>query len=94
LADQEFPIVAEKLVRERGRFYFIMAAELQRHHGRYVHPSLGFDDLLEAGPLLVRSGDPLVRAFWLRALKYQQRLPLKSRSGLPRRVLDALDDLI
>jgi len=94
LAGHDYPIVEEKLVLERGRFYFVMAAALRPRAGAYRHPLLGFDDLLEAGPLLVRSGDPLVREYWCRALRYQQRLPRQARSNLPSRVLAALDDLI
>jgi tRNA (adenine22-N1)-methyltransferase len=94
LAEHDYPIVAEQLVLEKGRYYFVMAAELQRRAGAYRHPELSFDDLLEAGPLLVRSGDPLVREFWMRALRYQQRLPREARRELPGRVLAALDKLI
>jgi tRNA (adenine22-N1)-methyltransferase len=90
LAGLEYPLVGERLVFERGRYYFVMAAELDRRQGAYDHPMLELDDLLEAGPLLVRSGDPLVREYWLRALRYEERLPLQARTGLPARILAAL----
>jgi len=91
LAEHDYPIVAEQLVLEKGRYYFIMAAELKQREGTYRHPELSFDDLLEAGPILVRSGDPLVREFWLRALRYQHSLPREGRRELPVRILAALD---
>jgi tRNA (adenine22-N1)-methyltransferase len=94
LAGHQYPIVEEKLVLERGRYYFVMAAELRPREGTYSHPLLGFDDLLEAGPMLVRSGDPLVRQYWLRALRYQRSLPPQARSELPSRVLAALGELV
>ena len=65
LAESGFRLVEERLVDERGRFYTVLAAEPARDAaGQYCHPRLTMDDLYEAGPLLVRSGDPTVRRFW------------------------------
>jgi tRNA (adenine22-N1)-methyltransferase len=94
LAGRGFPIVDERLVLERRRYYFVMSAELEARTGAYRHPTLGLDELLEAGPILVRSADPLVREYWRRAMRYQERLPAGARSGLPERILEALDKLL
>ncbi len=58
-------IIDEKAAFERGRYYEIMAAEPGQPSGLPDHPVLGFDELIAAGPWLVRSRDPLVRRFWL-----------------------------
>jgi tRNA (adenine22-N1)-methyltransferase len=94
LAGRRFTIVDEKLVMEKRCYYFIMAAELEHREGAYDHPELGLEELLQAGPVLVRSGDPLVRDYWQRAMSYQEKLPAEARSELPARVLAALDELI
>jgi tRNA (adenine22-N1)-methyltransferase len=93
LAEQRYPIVAESVVFERGRYYFIMAAELDRGDGWHQHPLLDRDDLVEAGPLLVRSGDPLVRSYWLQVRERQRAIrrgEASARLALAERVLQAL----
>ncbi len=57
-------IVDERPAFERGRYYEILAAEPGQPTGLPDHPVLGLDELIAAGPWLVRSSDPLVRRFW------------------------------
>ena len=38
------------------------------------HPRLGLDDLVEAGPCLVRTGGPLVFGYWERRLREQEQI--------------------
>lgn len=64
LAEHGFKLVAERLLFHRGRFHVTVAAEPGEEGDLYRHPALGRDDLMEAGPLLVRSGAPEVEAYW------------------------------
>jgi len=69
LARRELTIVAERIILDRGRFYVVIAAEAAPPAvAPPPHPSLSADDLMEAGPLLVRSGNPLVTDYWRRTL--------------------------
>ncbi len=99
IVEHGFRHVEERLVRDRGRFYPLIAAEPGREP--LAHPRLSRADLLEAGPLLVLSGDPLVGLFWTRWLERHERILARARSGaardeavrqrdLARRVLEAL----
>jgi tRNA (adenine22-N1)-methyltransferase len=99
LVGNGFRHVEERLVLDRRRFYVLIAAEPGRE--RLSHPRLSRPDLLEAGPLLVRSGDPLVVVFWERWLARHERILARARPGaardeavrqreLARRVLAAL----
>ncbi len=99
LAERGFRHAEERLVLDRGRFYALIAAEPGRE--RLVHPRLSREDLLEAGPVLVRSGDPLVALYWTRWLDRHERILVRARPGaardealrqrdLARRVLEAL----
>ena len=58
-------ITAERMVRENGRFYVVVAAARAATVSEPSHPALGHEDLLAAGPCLASSTDPLVRAYWL-----------------------------
>jgi tRNA (adenine22-N1)-methyltransferase len=99
LAEHGFRHVEERIVLDRRRFYVLIAAEPGRE--KLAHPGLSRQDLLEAGPVLVRSGDPLVALFWARWLARHERILARARPGaareeavrqrdLARRVLAAL----
>jgi tRNA (adenine22-N1)-methyltransferase len=79
-----FAIVAERLVLDRGRFYVVLAAEPRPGVTAPAHPRLGFDDLMEAGPCLVRSGDGRIRRYWRRALRHALRLLADGAAGAGR----------
>jgi tRNA (adenine22-N1)-methyltransferase len=69
LSRRDLTIVAERIILDRGRFYVVVAAEpVPPAVAPPPHPSLSADDLMEAGPLLVRSGNPLVMDYWRRTL--------------------------
>jgi tRNA (adenine22-N1)-methyltransferase len=75
-----FGIVAERMVRDHGRDYIVIGATLARAAARRSRPSRTGPDLLEAGPCLVESADPLVRAHWERQLLRHSRI-LESAHG-------------
>jgi tRNA (adenine22-N1)-methyltransferase len=79
LVKHGFRHVEERLVLDRGRFYTLIAAEPGLE--RLEHPRLSREDVLEAGPLLVRSGDPLVSRFWTRWLERHERILARDRPG-------------
>lgn len=101
LVQRGWRIAEEQLLRERGRVYLVVAAEPGRTGSGLDHPTLTHDEVLEAGPCLVRSCDPEVSRFWHRELKRHetvlQRVPpgpgrdeaLRQRD-LALRILDAL----
>ena len=66
-------IVAERMARERGRFYTAIAATAGGGPSP-THPTLSTDELLEAGPCLVSSRNPLVRSYWQRDLVRLERI--------------------
>jgi tRNA (adenine22-N1)-methyltransferase len=80
LFDREFAIVEEKLIKDRERFYVVIAAEPGPGPFGCEHPVLDRSEIEEAGPCLVRSSDPLVREFWERLLRHQERI-LSHASG-------------
>jgi tRNA (adenine22-N1)-methyltransferase len=93
LAENRFPIIAERMVLDRRRYYVILAAELVSADGWHEHPLLDLDDLVEAGPLLVRSGDPNVRGYWLKVRREHRaigRAEASARLTLAERILRAL----
>lgn len=63
LRDHGWRLAEERFVEERGRSYVVLAATRDADPPP-DHPSLDEEDLLEAGPLLVRSGDPALRRWW------------------------------
>jgi len=73
LVDHGYSIVDEVLRREGRHFYVVVAAEPRPDAVLASQGALDAEDLLEAGPCLVRSGDPLVREYWERALRREQR---------------------
>lgn len=64
LFDHDWCLVDERLALSRGRFYVALAAERGAGCAPPAHPSLGTQDLLAAGPYLLRGPDPLLRPFW------------------------------
>ena len=99
LVEHGFLHVDERLVLDRGRFYALIAAEPGWEE--LAHPVLSREDLLEAGPLLVLSRDPLVTLVWTRWLERHERILARARPSaardealrqrdLARRVLAAL----
>ncbi len=74
-----FGIVDERMVHERDRFYVLVAAEpgSSPEGGSHLSP----EDLLEAGPCLVRSGDPVVIRYWEQRLAIHERILGRARSG-------------
>ena len=103
LVKRGFAIVNERMALERGRFYTVIAAERRPATGPPAHPTLSEDDLLQAGPCLVRSGSPVVRAYWIQVQQRTGRLVDRAGPGrahertvgqwaLATRVLAALDE--
>lgn len=96
-------IVDERLVEERGRFYLVVAAATGSVDLDVVQPTEIDSELIdEVGPCLIRSGDPAVRRYWTRRLRYAENLADRIGSGvdyalakrkvdLARRILGLLD---
>lgn len=84
LAGNGYAIVDERMVRERDRFYVVLAAEPGPGALQLAHPGLSREDLEEAGPRLVRSSDPVVRDYWRRVLRDQERILLLGSRGAGR----------
>jgi tRNA A22 N-methylase len=76
-----FRIVEENLLRIRGRFHLTLAAEPGEADKRSSERGLTDEDLFAAGPLLVRSGDPVVRKYWESQLKRLLRLEARRHAG-------------
>lgn len=102
IADRGLTTVDERMTLDRGRFYVTIAAERRPAARPVSHPALSFDELMEAGPCLVRSADPLVREYWQRVATRLDRVLDHATAGtgreravrhraLARRVLAALD---
>ncbi len=99
ILDRRWAIAGERIVRDGGRYYFVIAAESE---SRCAAPSGPDRELIvEAGPCLLRSGDPLVRRYWRRRLRETLRILDRASSGsgraaarrrleIARRVLAAL----
>jgi len=81
LIDRGLGLIAERIALVRGRFYHSIAAEPHADRARPSHPVLAFDDLMEAGPLLVASGDPRVRDYWRRTLERLDRVLERAGAG-------------
>jgi len=64
LTERRLEIVDERLIRERGRYYLILAAEPRGELVHYRHPRLDHEQLLDAGPALAHSRDPVVVDYW------------------------------
>jgi tRNA (adenine22-N1)-methyltransferase len=81
LTEHRQAIVDEVLVRERGRFYELIAAEPGDSRAGLSHPGLGEDDLYEIGPCLARSGDALVGELWRRHLRRFESILARADPG-------------
>lgn len=79
LREIDYGIVDERISRERGRDYVAIAAERGAVAASRWHQGDDEDDLLEAGPRLVESDDPLVRAHWTRELERLTRILHRAR---------------
>ena len=66
LSERGFAPVAERLTWDRERFHLTIAAERGDDGKLYDEPPLSREDLLAAGPLLVRSGRPEHALYWRR----------------------------
>lgn len=64
LSAHGFTLVSEALAAERGRLHPTIAAERGDDAALYRHPALGREDLLAAGPLLVRARAPELARLW------------------------------
>jgi tRNA (adenine22-N1)-methyltransferase len=102
IVDRGLTMIEERMTLDRGRFYVTIAAEARTAVRSVSHPALCFDDLMEVGPCLVRSANPLVREYWHRVAARLDRVLERASAGsgraravrhraLARRVLAALD---
>ncbi|MBD3867328.1 MAG: SAM-dependent methyltransferase [Acidobacteria bacterium] len=81
LAGNHYRIIAERLQEIRGFFHLTLAAIPHQRESPADHPVLFSEDLMAAGPLLVRSGDPVVRRFWEIQLHRLRRLEAAGARG-------------
>lgn len=102
LVSRGFSLTDGRLVRERGRFYELIAAEHRPHAARPVHDRLDDEALMAVGPELLARREPLLLALWRERLSLALALE-RSAAGpgllraahqrrLARAVLDALGD--
>jgi tRNA (adenine22-N1)-methyltransferase len=64
LSENGWRLISERITVERSRFHLTVAAERGDDARLYGNPAWSRDDLLAAGPLLVRSPTPEVAALW------------------------------
>jgi tRNA (adenine22-N1)-methyltransferase len=81
LAANRYRIIAERLQEVRGFYHLTLAATPNHREPPPGHPVLAEADLMVAGPLLVRSGDPVVRKFWEFQLVRLRRLEAAGACG-------------
>lgn len=82
LAGSGYRIVDERLGVERGRWFVVIVADAgPAADGRDGPATLSDDDLLEAGPCLVRSGDPAVAAHWRAERERNEAILREARGG-------------
>ena len=74
-------IVEERLVHERRRFYLVLAAESQADATLPAWPGLRPEDVLEAGPCLLREGHPLLAPYWQRQVRRLERIQERASRG-------------
>lgn len=86
----DFAIVAERMALERGRYYVAMGAEPGGSQPGPDHPRLDRAAIEEAGPCLLRSGDPLVREYWERVLHEQRQILERAQGGTGREAAERL----
>jgi len=73
--------VAERLTEVRGRFHLTLAAERGDDGALYGETTLSREDLLIAGPLLVRSSSPEMGRLWRLERDRLASILARSRSG-------------
>ena len=81
LAGNRYRIVEERLLHLREVFHLTLAAEPEDHQAPEIGPDLTTEDLMVAGPRLIRSGDPVVRKYWEIQLQRLQRLSAEGHGG-------------
>lgn len=81
LAANGYRIRRERVQRIRSGFHLTLAAGPASGDPAPSHPDLNPEDLVAAGPLLVQSGDPLVRMYWERQFHRLLRLEQAGLSG-------------
>ncbi len=64
LSQHGWRLVAERLVLDRGQRHLTIVLERGADTDVYEDPAMSLQDLLAAGPLLARSGDPEVMRAW------------------------------
>lgn len=79
--DHGWALIAETIVRERGRYHEIAAAERGDGRAGLEHPALSLDDVLAAGPFLLRSGSGDVVALWEDRRRRLERIVASGASG-------------
>jgi tRNA (adenine22-N1)-methyltransferase len=79
LIEGGWAVVAERLAFERRRFYLVLAAEPQAGAPLPSWPGLDSDDLLAAGPCLLRDRDPLLAPYWQRQAARLERIVKRAR---------------
>jgi len=80
-----FALSAERMVAEGGRRYLVLAARRGTETAYDGVSGLTVDDLLEAGPLLVRDRDPVARGHWEARRERFRRLVAHGNDGPGRR---------
>jgi tRNA (adenine22-N1)-methyltransferase len=95
LLDEGFGIVDERLGIERRRFFLALAASPGTEGSPLPAPPapLSTEDLLEVGPRLAVSGDPLVAEFWARQLERAERILAAGAGGRGGREAERIRDL-
>jgi len=100
LLEHGYAVVRETMVRERGYDYVVLAADAESDREAWSGP-LPLNDLLEAGPRLIHSSDPVVRDHWEReaqrlgsvastGTRSQEQSEIRSRLQLAKRILAQL----
>lgn len=84
LLGHRFRLVAERLVSSGGRLHAVLAAEPGDGRPELDLPGLTAGDVLEAGPLLLRSGDPRVARSWVRQRERLEAIVASGGSGAGR----------
>lgn len=84
LSENGWCLVSERITVERDRFHLTVAAERGDDAGLYRDPVLRRDDLLAAGPLLVRRPTPEVATLWRRERDRFASILARAGSGASR----------
>jgi tRNA (adenine22-N1)-methyltransferase len=93
LHSRGYAIVDEALIRQRGCYYTIIAAEPREDALDCWRGSLTLGDLFEAGPCLLRWGGPHVRCYWERERRRHDGILLRPGGGAARAAARCRRDL-